>query len=289
MKLTAEPTLLRCPTFGARPTPGGKSGIIPLWPNEAPGAVGKEEKDIPSVSYYPAPPSVRSGATMIFCPGGSYQELAEPSGKEMALWLNQYGIDGFVLKYRLAPSGYHYPTMFQDVTRAMRLVRTRAAEWGIDPKKIGIMGTSAGGHLASTLLTHFDSGNPQADDPVERQGSRPDVGILCCPVITMREDTHQLTKANLLGPNPSPDLFALLSNDLHVTSETPPCFIWHTYEDAQVKMENSLDFAAALRKAKVPFDFHIYEKGDHGAGVFDTGHPWTRDCLFWLKVHDFVK
>jgi acetyl esterase/lipase len=184
--------------------------------------------------------------------------------------------------------------MLEDAARAIRLVRARAAEWQIDPKRVGIMGSSAGGHLASTLLTHFDSGNADATDPIDRQSSRPDLGILCYAVISMGENTHQGSKNNLLGKEPSPELVKLLSNELQVTSQTPPCFIWHTYEDTAVKVENSLEFAAALRKAGVPFDLHIYQQGKHGIGLadkppFTNPHPWSRDCLFWLKVQGFVK
>ena len=167
--------------------------------------------------------------------------------------LNECGIAGFVLKYRLGSAGYRHPVMLQDAARAVRLVRARAGEWKLDPKRIGIMGSSAGGHLASTLLTHFDAGKPDAADPIERQSSRPDLGILCYAVITMVGPfTHQGSKHNLLGKDPSPELARELSNDLQVTKETPPCFIWSTYEDNAVPVENSLQFAEALRKAGVP-------------------------------------
>jgi len=176
----------------------------------------------------------------------------------------------------------------------VRLVRAKAADWKIDPKRVGIMGSSAGGYLASTLMTHFDSGNPNATDPIERQSSRPDLGILCYPVITMGEYTHPGSKNNLLGANPPSKLVKLLSNELQVTTHTPPCFIWTTYEDKTVPMENSLMFAEALRKNQVPFDFHVYQKGDHGMGLADKPpfahpHPWADDCLFWLKGQGFVK
>jgi acetyl esterase/lipase len=184
--------------------------------------------------------------------------------------------------------------MLQDAARAVRLVRAKAADWKVDPKRVGIMGSSAGGHLASTLLTHFDAGKPEAEDAVERQSSRPDVGILCYAVISMGPNTHGGSRDNLLGRNASPELIKLLSNELQVTDQTPPCFIWHTWEDTTVKVENSLDFANALRKAKVPFDLHIYQKGRHGIGLqdkapFSNAHPWAKDLVFWLKVQGFVK
>jgi acetyl esterase/lipase len=157
------------------------------------------------------------------------------------------------------------------------------------------MGSSAGGHLASTLVTHFDAGKPDAADLVERQSSRPDLGILCYAVITLGQFTHQGSKQNLLGKDPSPELVRELSNELQVTKDTPPCFVWHTYEDSGVPVENSLQFAEALRRAGVPFDLHIYQKGPHGLGLgtrdWNPGkrHPWTRDCIFWLQAQGFVK
>jgi acetyl esterase/lipase len=149
------------------------------------------------------------------------------------------------------------------------------------------MGSSAGGHLASTLLTHFDAGQLDAADAVERQSSRPDLGILCYPVISMGPNTHGGSKNNLLGKDPDPELVKLLSNELQVTKETPPCFIWHTWEDKAVKVENSLDFAAALQKAGVPFDLHVYQHGAHGLGL-GKNHPWAQDCVFWLKGQGFL-
>jgi acetyl esterase/lipase len=202
------------------------------------------------------------------------------------------------LKYRLGSAGYRHPVMLQDVSRALRLVRANAKEWKLDPNRIGVMGSSAGGHLASTLLTHFDSGNAEAEDAIERQSSRPDLGILCYPVITMGEPTHKGSRKNLLGENPAPELIKELSNELQVTKETPPTFIFHTVEDKGVPVENALMFASALRKENVPFDLHIYEKGPHGMGLGfrvyspyepDKLHPWTKDCLFFLKQHEFVK
>ena len=150
------------------------------------------------------------------------------------------------------------------------------------------MGSSAGGHLASTLLTHFDQGNSNANDPIEKQSSRPDLGILCYPVITMGDKTHQGSKKNLLGDHPSEELVKLLSNELQVTKETPPTFLFHTAEDQAVPVENSLMFASALAKNGVPFDLHVYEKGRHGIGLAN-GHPWTGECLKWLKLHGFVQ
>jgi acetyl esterase/lipase len=261
---------------------------LPLWPDGAPGALGKEDKDIPTLTVYLPDTASATGAAIVILPGGGYGGLAKHEGEGYALWLNQNGVAGLVLKYRLGSNGYRHPIMLQDAARAVRLARTRAADWKLDPKRIGIMGSSAGGHLASTLLTHFDAGKPDATDPIERQSSRPDLGILCYAVITMGDLTHKGSRQNLLGKEPTPELIDLLSNEKQVTPQTPPCFVWHTYEDTAVPVENSLNFAAALRRAGVPFDLHIYQKGKHGLGL-GNGHPWSVDCLYWLKVQGFVK
>jgi acetyl esterase/lipase len=267
---------------------------ITLWPEGAPGALGTNAVDIPTLTPYLPDLTNATGAAMVICPGGAYEHLAPSEGRDYALWLNQHGVTCFVLKYRLGSRGYHYPVEFQDVTRALRMVRASALDWKIDPHRIGIMGSSAGGHLASTLMTHFDSGNTNADDPIERQSSRPDIGILCYPVITMGQYAHPGSKNNLLGKHPSRKLVELLSNELQVKTNTPPCFIWSTYEDKTVPMENCLMFAEALRKNHVPFDLHIYQKGAHGMGLKDKPpfahpHPWANDCLFWLKQQGWVK
>ncbi len=268
---------------------------FPLWSNGAPGALGKEDKDIPSLTVYLPDSAIATGAAVVICPGGGYGMLANHEGEHYARFLNEQGIAGFVLKYRLASGGYRHPVMLEDAARAVRTVRARAAEWKVDPKRIGIMGSSAGGHLASTLLTHFDAGKPAADDLVERQSSRPDAGILCYAVITMGQYTHTGSRNNLLGPNPAEDLIRNLSNELQVTKDTPPCFIWHTWEDGAVPVENSLQFAEALRKNGVRFDLHIYEKGQHGIGLGSgqwepaKRHPWTADLVYWLKAQGFAK
>lgn len=264
-----------------------------LWDNGAPGALGKETKDIPTLTPYFAPPAKATGAAIIICPGGAYGALAPHEGVHYALWLNEQGITGFVLKYRLGPAGYKHPAMMQDVLRAIRYVRANAEKWKLDPNRIGIMGSSAGGHLAATALTHFDAGDANAADPIDRVSSRPNLGILCYPVITMGPDTHSGSKKNLLGDNPDPKLVELLSNEKQVTKDTPPTFIFHTFEDATVKVENALEFAAALRRNGVPFALHIYPKGGHGMGLGsnqwdpENRHPWTTDCALWLKEIGF--
>ena len=271
---------------------------FPLWPDGAPGALGHEPKDIPTLTVFLPSAEKATSAAMVICPGGGYEHLAPHEGEGYARWFADHGISAFVLKYRLGSDGYRHPAMLEDAARAVRLVRARAGEWKIDPHRIGIIGSSAGGHLASTLLTHFDAGQPDAADPIDRVSSRPDLGILCYAVITMGRYTHQGSRNSLLGTNPSPELVLELSNELHVTSNTPPCFVWHTFEDTTVPVENSLQFAAALRSAGVPFDLHIYQKGGHGMGLGvhqyprPDGvqlHPWTADCLYWLKQHGFAR
>jgi acetyl esterase/lipase len=291
-------TLLTAGWAGAADRPEPQT--LPLWPEGAPNAVGKEPADIPSITVYRPDPEKATGASVVICPGGGYAFLADDhEGKQVADWLNSLGVTGVVLKYRIAPR-YHHPAPIQDAQRAIRTVRARASEWGLDPKRVAILGFSAGGHLASTAGTHFDAGNPDAADPVERQSCRPDLMILGYPVIalsTMYGHTGSLK--NLLGENPSKELVESLSNEKQVTKDTPPTFLVHTNEDKGVVPENSLLFALALRKAGVPLELHILEKGQHGLGL-GNGLPshnigpneafkaWPGLCATWLKGHGFL-
>jgi acetyl esterase/lipase len=267
---------------------------IPLWPDGAPGALGTNSHDVPTLTpYLPDATNATAGAAMVICPGGGYGHLAAHEGNDYALWLNQQGVTCFVLQYRLGSNGYRHPAMLNDAARAVRWVRAHAEEFKVDPKRVGIMGSSAGGHLAATLLTHFDLGNPNSSEAVERESSRPDLGILCYAVISLGEFSHQGSKQNLLGTNAPLELVENLSNERQVTTNTPPCFLWTTFEDKAVPMENTLLFAAALRRNQVPFDLHIYEHGRHGIGLLDKPpfahpHPWANDCLFWLKAKKFA-
>ena len=286
--------LLVLPFLALAFTAQSQTNNILLWPDGAPGALGTEDKDKPTLTPYLPEPENATGAAMVVCPGGGYGGLASHEGPDYALFLRQQGIASFVLKYRLGSHGYRHPRMLEDAQRALRLVRSRAAEWKVDPHRVGIIGSSAGGHLASTAVTHFDSGRPDDPDPIERQGCRPDLGILCYPVISMGALTHSGSKKNLLGDQPDAALVELLSNEKQVTKETPPCFVWHTWEDTVVKVENSLEFASALQRAGVPFDLHIYQQGRHGIGLadkepFKNAHPWARDLVFWLKVQKFIR
>jgi acetyl esterase/lipase len=275
---------------------GQAAKVLRLWPGDAPGALGTNDRDIPTLTLFFPDPAKATGAAMVVCPGGGYEHLAPHEGATYAIWLTNQGIAAFVLKYRLGSAGYRHPVELEDAARAVRLVRAHASEWKLDPKRVGIIGSSAGGHLASTLMTHFDAGKPGDADPVERESCRPDFAVLVYPVITMEAGlTHKGSRDNLLGKNPSPELVALLSNELQVTRDTPPCFIFHGYEDATVPVENSLNFAAAMRRAGVPCELHIYEKGKHGIGLGtprftpDRFHPWVRDCELWLKARGYAE
>src|SRR5262249_14529207 len=200
-----------------------------------------------------------SGAAIVVCPGGAYQHLADHEGHDVAVWLNSIGVTAAVLKYRLGPT-YHHPAMLLDVSRAVRTVRARASEWKLDPARIGVMGFSAGGHLASTIATHFDEGKVDSTDVIDRASSRPDLVILGYPVITLTgPSAHGGSRRNLLGDDAPADLVDSLSNEKQVTARTPPAFLFHTEDDPAVPLENSLMFAAALRRAKVPYEIHIFE------------------------------
>jgi acetyl esterase/lipase len=268
---------------------------VPLWPGGAPGAHGNMPVDIPTLTLYLATPGKASGAAMIICPGGGYINLGSYEGADYALWLNEQGISAFVLKYRLGSDGYHHPIEMEDAQRAIRYVRASAIKWKLDPKKIGIIGSSAGGHLASTCLTHFDAGNPSAIDPIDRESCRPDLGVLCYAVITMGPNTHEGSRKSLLGEHPDPKLVEFLSNEKQVTKDTPPTFIFHCATDTTVKVENALDFAAALQRNHVSYALHIYAKGGHGIGLGTTQwdpehrHPWTMECALWLKEMRFAR
>ncbi len=264
-----------------------------LWPKGAPGALGEDDADKPSITIYPAPSDKASGAAVIVCPGGGYGFLASGhEGKEPAEFLNKLGVTAFVLKYRIAPR-YHHPAPIQDAQRALRTVRGRAKEWNVDPHKIGIWGFSAGGHLASTAATHFDDGKADAEDPIEKVSCRPDFAILCYPVITFEDPyCHKGSRENLIGKNPDPKLLESLCNDKQVTDKTPPTFLFHTNADTGVPPENSVLFYLALRKAKVPVEMHIYEEGMHGVGLAPKDpvlSTWPDRLAAWLKVRGLLK
>jgi acetyl esterase/lipase len=265
-----------------------------LWPNGAPGAAGEEDRDKPSITLYRAPADKACGAAVVVCPGGGYGALAlGHEGHDVGTWFNSIGVHAFILKYRLAPR-YHHPAPMLDVQRAIRTVRGRSKEWGVDPQRIGVMGFSAGGHLTSTAVTHFDDGKADAEDPIERASCRPDFGVLVYPVIVLDKPyTHQGSKKNLLGDKVNdPALVEDLSTEKRVTEKTPPCFLFHTTGDTGVPPENSIDFYLALRKAKVPAELHIYERGPHGVGLGNDKFPelksWPSRLADWLGVRGIL-
>ncbi|MGH7129480.1 MAG: alpha/beta hydrolase, partial [Planctomycetaceae bacterium] len=251
-----------------------------------------EDADRPEIRIYLPPKDKATGTAIVVCPGGGYGALAmDHEGHQVAQWLNTIGVAGIVLKYRLGPR-YRYPAALQDAQRAVRYVRAHAETLGIDPHRVGIMGFSAGGHLASTVATHFDAGDADSDDPLARQSSRPDFAVLAYPVISFTEPfTHAGSRRNLLGDNPDPALVASLSNETQVTADTPPTFLFHTGEDAGVPVENSLVFYAALRKAGVPAELHVYQDGPHGVGLA-PGVPglsgWKDRLAEWLRQSGFL-
>ncbi len=263
---------------------------ILLWPGGAPGAVGTEDVDKPSLTIYL--PEKPTGTGVVVCPGGGYGHLAmDHEGKQIAEWLNARGVAAFVLQYRLGPR-YHHPAPLQDAQRAIRWVRSQAADLGVAKDRIGIWGFSAGGHLASTTGTHFDAGRPDSLDPIERAGSRPDFMILAYPVISLTTAyTHKGSRDNLLGPNFDPALAESLSNEKQVTSQTPPTFLFHTNQDTGVPAENSLMFYQALRKAGVAAELHIYERGPHGVGLAPQDpvlSTWSGRLADWLKARGLL-
>jgi acetyl esterase/lipase len=264
-----------------------------LWPKGAPGAVGEEERDKPSITLFLAPEEKATGAACIVCPGGGYGGLMTSyEGDEVAQWLNGIGVHGFVLRYRLGPR-YHHPSQMRDVQRAVRMVRARAPEWKIDPAKIGVWGFSAGGHLAATAATHFDDGKADAEDPIEKVSCRPDYAILTYPVISLVNSyAHEGSAKNLLGDQVKDmELRVFLSPEKQVTAKTSPCFLMHSSEDG-VAAENSIDFYVALHKAKVPAELHVYEKGPHGYGLGlkdPVLKSWPERLTDWLRVRGMLK
>ena len=259
---------------------------IPIWPQGAPGALGTTEKDSPTLTPYL--PDNPSGAAMLIIPGGGYGRIYEGQAEPFALWLNEQGIAAFVLRYRLGTSGYRYPSQLQDAVEAMRQIREQAAKWKIDPHRIGAMGFSAGGHLLTTLLNRPEDGEVLGADTQGRASPRPDIAIVCYPVISMIAKPHQNSLKNLIGDAPGEELLVKTSSERQVRPGLPPVFLWQTNEDKVVSVEHSLLYAAALREHGIPHELHIYQHGKHGTGLIGTEHPWFGDLLFWLRAHGFV-
>ena len=241
---------------------------------------------------YLPPAGKATGTAIVIFPGGGYQHLSmEKEGSDVANWLAGAGVTTFVVRYRLGPN-YHHPTMLGDAQRAIRTVRARAAEWNVDPRRLGVIGFSAGGHLASTAGTHFDAGNASSADAIERVSSRPDFLLLLYPVITMRDSvTHGGSRLNLLGREPAPELVRLLSNETQVTRETPPTFLVHSTDDRTVPVQNSLLFYDALKRNGVQAEMHVFEYGGHGFGLAPKDpvlSAWTTICESWMRRHGWL-
>ncbi|MEZ6127016.1 MAG: alpha/beta hydrolase [Planctomycetaceae bacterium] len=267
----------------------------PLWPDGAPGAHGSTEHDVPALLAFPVKDNA-NGCGVVVCPGGGYGGLAmDHEGHQIVQWLNERGISAWILRYRLGSHNYHHPVQKGDVLRAIRTARHQAKSVGVDPHRIGVWGFSAGGHLASTAATHFDAGQANAADEIDRISSRPDFAVLCYPVITMDEQfTHKGSRKNLFGADryDDPELVALLSNDRQVTAQTPPTFIFHTTEDQAVPVENGILFYSALRKHSVASELHVYQKGRHGVGLAPTDpilSSWPARLEDWLGTNGFLK
>jgi acetyl esterase/lipase len=277
-------------TAMSAPTHAGEPLRLSIWPEEAPLGDGKFEKVAVPITVHLPQPGLTTGAALMICPGGGYGgRVVEGEGHGIARWLNAHGIAGVVLEYRL-PNGNHHRPML-DAQRAIRVVRSHAVEWKLDPRRIGIIGFSAGGHLASTVGTHFDAGNEKSADPVERLSCRPDFMVLVYPVITMGEKTHGGSRANLLGPSPSAELMEFLSNEKRVTAQTPPAFLTHARTDAVVPVAHSRMFYEALRAHGVAAELLEFPQGNHGYNGYQGAEwdAWQKRCLEWLGERGLLK
>lgn len=263
---------------------------IALWPGPAPVGDGTFQASNASLTVHRPAREKANGAAVVICPGGGYGGLVVgPEGHGIAQWLNQHGIAGIVLEYRL-PSGRPFVPLL-DAQRALRTVRARAKEWNVDPSRIGIIGFSAGGHLASTAGTHFDGGDPNAADPIDRVSCRPDFMILVYPVITMNEKTHGGSRANLLGRDPKSELLTLFSNEKQVTAQTPPAFLAHALNDTAVTPENSRAFYEALQSRQVAAEYLELPSGGHGLNGYQgpMWDAWQSKSLEWLVKQKLIK
>jgi acetyl esterase/lipase len=291
---TQAPTTLVLVAIAALPAMAAETGVskperIALWPDLAPVGDGTHEAANAYLTVYRAAPEKADGAAVVICPGGGYGTLVVgPEGHGIAQWLVGHGIAGLVLEYRLPRGRPMVPLL--DAQRALRTARSRARQWNLDPARIGIMGFSAGGHLASTAGTHFDQGDAHAADPVDRASCRPDFMILVYPVITMDRTTHGGSRANLLGPNPTPDWIRRFSNETQVTDQTPPAFLAHAKDDKAVSPDNSRRFYEALRSHRVAAEYLELPEGGHGLNGY-KGPMWTAwqtAALRWLESQKLI-
>jgi acetyl esterase/lipase len=281
--------------LGGMPAMAAERERVILWPSGAPLAKGTAATDEPFVEVYPAAHDAAAGPAFVICPGGGYGALAaDHEGTQIARWANGLGATAFVLHYRLGSKGYHYPAQLLDVQRALRWVRANAARYSIDPQRVGIIGFSAGGHLASMAATLFDE-RPEGTthDAIDAVSARPDIAVLGYPVISMTAaHAHKGSRKNLLGPAADDDAAARpLDTDTRVTANTPPTFLFQTDEDAGVPAENVISFYLACRRNHVPAELHVFERGPHGVG-FGLGDPvlstWPDRLAGWLRDRGFL-
>jgi acetyl esterase/lipase len=257
-----------------------------LWPGGAPGAKGNDANDKPTMAIYLPAKEKTTGSAVVIFPGGGYQRVAiDHEGRQVARWLNDLGIAAFVVDYRHRGRGYGNPAPIQDAQRAIRIVRSRSAEFGIETNKIGIIGFSAGGHLASTAGTHFNEKFYEPVDANDGTSARPDFMILIYPVISLGPFAHSGSRISLLGNNVSQEQIDKFSNEKQVDSNTPPTFLVHATDDKTVPAENSIYFYLACKKAHVPVEMHLWQKGEHGFGLGKSGTPvsrWPVLCADWM-------
>ena len=256
---------------------------LSLWPSDAPLGDGTFEKKDPAIFVHLPDPAKANGLAMVICPGGGYGgKVIGPEGHGIARWLNEHGIAGVVLDYRLPMGNYHRPLL--DVQRAIRMVREHAPAWHLQANSIGIIGFSAGGHLAATAGTHFDAGDPQAPDKVERQSCRPDFMVLVYPVITMGPKGHGGSRNRFLGPSPAPEMVDFFSNEKQVTAATPPTFLTQAINDGVVPIDNSRMLLTALKAHQVPAELLEFPEGNHGFRGYKGPEwdAWQKRCLEWL-------
>lgn len=266
------------------------SATIPLWSGTVPLSKGSTNADEPSVDVYlPETNPTQTGVLVI--PGGAYGYLAEPEGKPVAIWLQQHGVAAFVLHYRVAP--YHYPAEMLDGLRAVRIIRSRANEFHIASDKIGVWGFSAGGHLASYLMTQWQQQLASIPDKLDAIDARPDFGILAYPVISMKpEITHHGSHENLLGPGAAPELEAQLSSELNVETNSPPAFLFATTDDGVVTVQNSIAFYSAYIQKHVPIEMHLFEHGPHGVVLAQNlpgASGWPNLLITWMARHGWMQ
>lgn len=307
MKFLSALLLIPAAFFSVQLTAVGQSTELPLWSDAAPLAAGKEAKDIPTaIVSKPKGESKTPRAALVICPGGGYGTLAmDHEGTQIAQWANDMGMVAVICNYRHRGKGYGHPAPLMDAQRAIRFTRAHAEEWGIDPARVGILGFSAGGHVVSTVLTHTQAikadgsfTSPEelkaTKDPIDSQSSRPAFGILCYPVIGMGVDfTHKGSEKNLFGENPSKELMKQYNNYEQVTSDTPPTFLFHTYEDTAVPPRNSVEFFGALIAHGIKdCEMHIFAKGVHGVGLgksINGTKEWSGLAKNWLQNINLIE